>query len=300
MAGFKTHITVSTLAGAGYGAAAYAFFDVPGPACVLAGGLCSVSGMLPDIDSGPGRPLRESLAFAAAVVSTMLVDRFQQFGWSMESIILAGAFVYVLVRFGVAELVKRYTEHRGMFHSIPAAIVFGEIAYLLAAGDLRLRLYKAGGVVLGYMIHLVLDEMYSVYYVRGRMHVKKSFGTAIKLFDRHKVWPNVSTYAKLAVFTFLAFQDQSWMGTFYHNRLEAKTEQWTQKVVEYSGKSLGATAGSTSGQTPATPAGPEVVQRSGADQGTGANGPAEPRWSSAIEWLPDGQRTTQSPAPVVR
>jgi membrane-bound metal-dependent hydrolase YbcI (DUF457 family) len=300
MAGFKTHITVSTLAGAGYGAAAYAFYDLPGPACILAGGLCSVSGMLPDIDSGPGRPLRESLAFAAAVVSTMLVDRFQQFGWSMESIILAGAFVYLLVRFGVAELVKRYTDHRGMFHSIPAAIIFGELAYLLAAGDLRLRLYKAGGVVLGYMIHLVLDEMYSVYYVRGRMHVKKSFGTAIKLFDRHKLWPNLSTYAKLAAFTFLAFQDQSWMGTLYHNRLEAKTEQLTQKLVEYSGKSLGATAGASAGQAPAKTAGPEVVQRSGADQGSGASRSAEPRWSSAADRLPDGQRTTQSPAPVVR
>ena len=240
MAGFKTHITVSTLAGAGYGAAAYAFFDVPGPACILAGGLCSVSGMLPDIDSGPGRPLKESLAFAAAVVSTMLVDRFQQFGWSMESIILAGALVYLLVRFGMAELLKRYTVHRGMFHSIPAAIIFGEFAYLLAAGDLHLRLYKAGGVVLGYMIHLVLDEMWSVYYVRGRMQVKKSFGTAIKFFDRHKVWPNVSAYAKLALMTFLALQDQSWMGNFYRDRLEARTEQLTQKIVEYSGKSLGA------------------------------------------------------------
>jgi len=70
--------------------------------------------------------------------------------------------------------------------------------------------------------------------------------------------------------------------------------------VEYSGKGLGATAASTSGQTPATPAAPEVVQRSGAGQASGAVRSHEPRWSSATEWLPDGQRTTQSPAPVVR
>ena len=296
MAGFKTHITASTLAGAGYGAAAYAFYDVPGPACLLAGGLCGVAGMLPDIDSGPGRPLKESLAFAAAVVSTMLVDRFQQFGWTMESIILAGAFVYLLVRFGVADLVKRFTEHRGMFHSIPAAIVFGELAYLLAAGDLRLRLFKAGGVVLGYMIHLVLDEMYSVYYVRGRMHVKKSFGTAIKLFDRHHVWPNVSAYAKLALCTFLALQDQSWMQTFYHNRIEARTEQLTQKLVDYSGRTLGETTASTAAAAP----GNSAASESGAGQGSGANDPIKPRWTSVTDWLRGGQRTTQSPAPVVR
>jgi hypothetical protein len=265
MAGFRTHITVSTLAGVGYGAAAYAFYNVPAPACILAGGLCGVSGMLPDIDSGPGRPLRESLAFAAAVISTMLVDRFQQFGLSMESIILAGAFIYLLIRFGLAELLRLYTVHRGMFHSIPAAIIFGELEYLLASGDMRLRLYKAGGVVLGYMIHLVLDEMYSVYYVRGRMQIKKSFGTAIKLFDRKKLWPNVSAYAKLAAFTFLALQDQSWMGNFYHSRLQAGTEHLTQKLVEYSGKTLTDSPTASLAQEPAKDASPDEIQANADD-----------------------------------
>jgi hypothetical protein len=145
MAGFKTHITVSTLAGVGYGAAAYAFYDVPVPACILAGGLCSVSGMLPDIDSGPGIPLRESLAFAAAVISTMLADRFQSFGWSVDSIILAGALVYLTIRFAVAELLKRYTVHRGMFHSIPAALIFVELAYLWPRATCRSACTRRAG-----------------------------------------------------------------------------------------------------------------------------------------------------------
>lgn len=242
MANFRTHITVSTVAGVGYGAAAYALYDLPAPVCVLAGGLCGVSGMLPDLDSGPGVPLRESLAFAAAVVSTMLADRFQAFGWTMEAVILAGAIVYLAIRFGGVELLKRFTVHRGMFHSIPAAIVFGEIAYLLASGVLEIRLYKAGAVVLGYLIHLVLDEVYSVQYARGRMQIKKSFGSAVKLFGG-KLWPNVSAYAKLAVFTFLAMKDQAWMAEFYHQRLEARTERWTQRIVDYSGKALGAKPG---------------------------------------------------------
>lgn len=260
MANFRTHITVSTVAGVGYGAAAYALYDVPGPACLLAGGLCGVSGMLPDLDSGPGVPLRESLAFAAAVVSTMLADRFQNFGWTMDAIILAGAIVYLVIRFAVAELLKRYTVHRGMFHSIPAAIVFGEMAYLLATGDLPIRLYKAGGVVLGYMIHLVLDEMYSVYYVRGRMQIKKSFGTAVKLFG-DKLWPNVSAYGKLALFTFLAMKDQAWMADFYHQRLEARTERWTQRVVDYSSKALGAKPGEQPAPDAKQPTLGEVTQR---------------------------------------
>ena len=54
MAGFKTHITTSSVLGVAYGATARCLYDVPLPTCLLAGGLCGVSGMLPDLDSGPG------------------------------------------------------------------------------------------------------------------------------------------------------------------------------------------------------------------------------------------------------
>ncbi len=199
MAGFKTHITVSSLMGVGYGGAAYLMYGVPWPTCLLAGGLCGVSGMLPDIDSDSGRPLHESMAFAAAVVPMMLLRRFQHWGMSHEMIILAGAGVYLLIRFGLAALVKRFTVHRGMFHSIPAAVIFGEIAYLLAAGDdWRLRAFTAGAVVLGYLSHLVLDEIYSIQWSGGRLQLKSSFGTALKLFG-HGWWANLSAYVKLSI-----------------------------------------------------------------------------------------------------
>ena len=135
MPGFKTHITGSSLLGVGYGGAAYFMYGVPWPTCALAGGLCSVSGMLPDIDSDSSTPQRESMAFAAAVVPMMLLHRFQHWGMSHEMILLAGAAVYLLIRFGAAALLRLYTVHRGMFHSLPAAVVFGEIAFLLASGD---------------------------------------------------------------------------------------------------------------------------------------------------------------------
>jgi len=155
--------------------------------------------MLPDIDSDSGTPLRESMAFAAAVVPMMALHHFQRAGLSHESIILCAAAMYLAIRFGVTALLKRYTVHRGMFHSLPAALIFGELAFLLASGDdFRLRLYKAGAVVVGYMSHLVLDEIYSVQWRRGRIRLKSSFGTALKLFG-HNGWANLSAYAKLAI-----------------------------------------------------------------------------------------------------
>jgi hypothetical protein len=198
MADFKTHLTASTVLGIGYGGAACAVYHAPLSSSILAAGLCGVSGMLPDIDSGPGRPLREITSFMAAVVPTMAFGHLQVFGLSQESIILTGAAIYVAIRFGLASFMKHYTVHRGMFHSLPAAAIFGEIAYLMASGDDTLRLYKAGAVVLGFVSHLFLDEVYSFEWSHGSVHLKSSFGTALKIFG-HGLWPNISTYAKLAI-----------------------------------------------------------------------------------------------------
>jgi hypothetical protein len=230
MAGFKTHLTVSNLCGVGYGGAAYFMVGVPLPTCVLAGGLCGISGMLPDIDSGPGRPLHESLAFAAAVVPMMLVPRFQELKWSHESIVLAAAVAYVVVRFGMGFLLKKFTIHRGMFHSIPAAAMAGELAFLLASGDdVRLRIFKASAVVIGFLSHLILDEIYSVEWTRFR--IKKSFGTAFKFFGEG-VWPNLLTYAQLLILTSAIFMDPQ--SPRFHRVQEgaASVQQTATHVVE--------------------------------------------------------------------
>ena len=231
MANFKTHITFSTLLGVGYGGAAYVFYDLPIPTCVLAGGLCGVSGMLPDIDADKGKPIRESMAFAAAIVPMMLVDRFRQFEFSNELIVLCGAGVYLFIRFVLASLLRRYTVHRGMFHSLPAAIIFGELAFLLASGDLTLRIYKAGGVTAGYLAHLLLDEIYSVEWHRGRLRLKRSFGTAMKLFSS-RWWANISTFAKLAVLTYVVMKEPGWMQEHSRKYIEPTLQRTANAVVD--------------------------------------------------------------------
>ena len=88
-----------------------------------------------------------------------------------------------------------------MFHSLPAAVIFGEIVFLLASGDdLRLRAYMAGAVLLGYLSHLVLDEIWSFGWRHGLPRLKHSFGTALKLFGQSG-WANLLAYAQLAVLT---------------------------------------------------------------------------------------------------
>jgi hypothetical protein len=208
MAGFKTHITVSSLLGVGGGTAACMLYNVPWPTCALAAGLCGVAGMLPDIDSDSGRPLHESLAFAAAVVPMMLLHRLRHWEVPHELVILAGAGAYLLVRFGLGFLLKHCTVHRGMFHSLPAAAIFGEIAFLLAPSDeLGPKLFMAGAVVAGFLSHLLLDEIYSVD-CRG-LRLKKSFGTALKLWG-HSGVAALTTYAALAVLSAVLILQPQW------------------------------------------------------------------------------------------
>lgn len=207
MAGFKTHITVSSAMGVAYAGVAAGVYNVPIPTCILAGGLCGVSGMLPDLDSGPGKPLRESLAFAAAVVPMMMFDRARHMGLSPETMALAGGAIYLTIRFGIGWALRKYTVHRGMFHSIPAAIIATEIAFLVCASNsAAMRFYKAGAVFLGFMSHLILDEIWSVQMKGGRVQLKSSFGSAVKFVGKG-VWPNVSTYGKLAILTVLVLTD---------------------------------------------------------------------------------------------
>ena len=229
MANFKQHLTVSTSFGIAYGSVAHLMYDVPLPTAVMAGGLCSVSGMLPDIDSGSSKPLKESLAFAAAVVPMMLFDRLHRFNLSPELMVLCGAAIYLLVRFGLARFLKYYTVHRGMFHSLPAAVIMGEFAFLLASGDdVHLRAYKAGGVVLGFISHLIMDEIYAVEWKRAGPRLKKSFGTALKMYSPNSWWANISAYTKVCLLTYVVVCEPGWMKEY---RVE-RAERWERQSQE--------------------------------------------------------------------
>lgn len=210
MPGFQVHITGSSIVGAGYGAAAWYVGDMPPVTCALGAGLCAVAGMLPDLDSGPGIPLRESVAFAAAVVPMMLIHRFQQAGLPLEATILAGAAVYVAIRFGLTWLLHNYSHHRGMFHSLPAAAISGQLAFLVFAAEEPLhRYFVSSAVVLGFMTHLVLDEIWSVRMGWFGPKVKKSFGTAMK-FIGPDIWPNLLVYAIALILGAMAAGDAAW------------------------------------------------------------------------------------------
>lgn len=211
MANFPTHITVSTSVGIAYGVVGSVQYGVAPTTSILAGGLCALGGMLPDLDSDNSTPVREMLSFTAAAVPMHFVDRFRAMSMTPEEIVLTGAGMYIFVRFVLGAILKRWTVHRGMFHSFPAlAIAFLATFLLCPAGDLGIRIFKASGLALGFFSHLLLDEIWAIEWGWTGFRFKKSFGTAMKFFGQ-KLGANSAAYGVLILLSVLVLQNLGMM-----------------------------------------------------------------------------------------
>jgi hypothetical protein len=236
MADFKTHITVSTTLGIGYGCWGHFQVGLPLETCAVAAALCGVAGMLPDLDSDSSVPHREMITLISLLAPILMLPRFAAIGLSSEQIIFAAGLSYMFFRFVVGGLFKRYTVHRGMWHSVPAAIIAGLVTYLLCHSfEFNIRLYKSWAIVIGFVSHLIMDEVYAVDW-RGK-RLKSSFGTAVKLFGDSWVG-NLSTYGKLILLLFLIFGDHYAMEAIRDrpliNTAREYFNQWYQKSEESS------------------------------------------------------------------
>src|SRR6266513_3491340 len=199
MAGFRMHVGTSSALGVGYAGTLHTMYGVPMPTATVAGALCGFAGMLPDLDSDYGVPLREAMSFAAATIPVFLVNRFESLQLSRDTIIIIAIGLYLFVRFGLGSMIRKFTVHRGMFHSIPAMLIFGGITFLLTGGSpINSRYLMAGGAMGGFLSHLILDEIYAIEFKGGRWRTKKSFGTALKLWGGNRT-SNFAAYAKLAI-----------------------------------------------------------------------------------------------------
>lgn len=232
MAGFKTHVTVSSLLGCGYAGMGLVHFGMPPETAILGGALCGFSGMLPDIDSDYGTPLRETMAFTAAVLPMLLLHRMHSLLLKPDEMALIGIGVYLFVRFGLTNMIRKYTVHRGMFHSIPAGLIFAGVAFLIVGDsfDLNIRYFKAGAVFAGFMSHLVLDEIYSVEWKGGAWRLKKSAGTAVKLWG-DDAWANFTTYAKLLLVGMIILGEPSVM-----DQIQSRNPALADRYQQFQGR----------------------------------------------------------------
>lgn len=208
MAGYRQHISFSGLLGVGYGAAAVYVFGFKPVQGVLAGVLTWIAGMLPDLDSETGKPVREVFGLLAAVAPLAMMGHLQRWsGYNPEGTMMLAVLIYVGVRYGGAYVIGKLSVHRGMFHSIPALLIAAELAYLAYQSDsMVVKLLMAGGVGLGFLSHLVLDEIYAVEWTGIRLRLNKAAGSAVKLVGKSFI-PNLVAYALLCVLTYATLVD---------------------------------------------------------------------------------------------
>lgn len=226
MASYRGHLAFSTLLGAGYGAAGFWVFGIDPVSCLLAGGLTSASGMLPDLDSDSGVPVRALFGLASVLVPLLAIPRMLAMALPVQQIIVALVLAHVVIRYVMAGLFKRMTVHRGMFHSLPMMVIVGLLVFLLYHHvRTDVREYMAGGAMLGFLSHLVLDELCSVDLAGVRVKLNKYAGSAVKLASPS--WgATLGTYLILAGLAFLAAME------FQGPR--EKWRQWQQQPLSIS------------------------------------------------------------------
>jgi membrane-bound metal-dependent hydrolase YbcI (DUF457 family) len=171
MAMFKSHLTVSALLGATYGGIGYAVGIAPID-CIIGGSLLVMAGLFPDVD-GRSKSLQEISSILAVLLAVGITHNWH---YPIEYTCLIGLGIYFVGRFGLVQCV-RLTRHRGIFHSLLAAMTLTAIVYCITE---HAAAYKSIGVLIGYITHLILDEFVSIDWMRFKF--KRSAGTAFKLY----------------------------------------------------------------------------------------------------------------------
>jgi hypothetical protein len=207
MASFKGHLAFSSALGAACAGVGYWYLGLDWGTCLLGAGLTTLGGLLPDLDSDSGVPVRELFGLAAAVTPLLLLRRLYHTQLTWEQILVVMGAIYLFIRYGLRELFMRLTVHRGMFHSVPAMLIAGLAVFLMHHGpDQRTRLFLAGGTMLGFLSHLALDEVYSVNFMGTHFNLNKYAGSALKL--KSPSWgATAGTYFMLAGLAFVAWLD---------------------------------------------------------------------------------------------
>lgn len=193
MAMFGAHLLVGTVCGGLYGCVGLLCgFSLP--SCLLSAWLVAVASLLPDLDTKSiiNKELSLFLGVCAAILAALYLK-----GRSVETAFLCGLAAYAVVRYVVCGVLLRFARHRGALHSVMAAAVLSFVVYLALSGGRNVRAFEGFAIFLGYIGHLLVDEVTSF--------GKESFGSALKLFGDTFIVNVVLTISLVVLVVLAAF-----------------------------------------------------------------------------------------------
>lgn len=159
-----------------------------------------VGSLLPDVDSKSSAPVHMTFSLLSTLLAFVAMFYFAHAFTSVAELLLVWLATYLFFRWFVFFLFNRLTDHRGLFHSLPAAALAVVATAALAHRLLDLPpldAWMTGCFVgLGYLVHLLLDELHSVH-LFGMRH-RRSLGTALKVYRRGHPVATLGLYLAVA------------------------------------------------------------------------------------------------------
>ncbi|GLS27155.1 metal-dependent hydrolase [Marinibactrum halimedae] len=206
MANFNTHLAgAAVVAGITVsGALSFQLITIGQAATLWLVGM--LGGIMPDVDSDNSHAVSAMFTGLGALASFLTAQKLA--GLPLLTIWLAMMAAFFIVRVPLIWVFKELTVHRGAFHSLIAAVSFGLgttfFSYKIFAASINYAWAIGFMMFVGYITHLLLDELYSV--DLSGMTIKRSFGTAIKPIDLDSIPASI-------VFALVAFGSWWFMPT---------------------------------------------------------------------------------------
>lgn len=206
MANFRTHIGLGVVVGVAFIAMGLLYSLFSAPEYIVWIFLAVIVGsFLPDLDLDGGVPFQILFGIlSAGFAGLAFLSVYQEGEGEVVALAATPILVFLTVRFVGGYIFEKFTNHRGIFHSVPAALLFGLVViwifHMLSMLEGK-ELYVGLAVTSGYLGHLILDEIYSSIDIKGHsIFPKKSHGNALKFKSSSKM----ATFSFYALILFLA------------------------------------------------------------------------------------------------
>ena len=198
MASFEQHVNVAVVFSGITLVPIYAssLIDMTQALILLTFGI--LGGVLPDLDSDSSKPVQIAFRILSIFVPLIILLSVGV-ELSLRVILSVWAVATILLNFVVFKIFLSITKHRGIFHTIPMGILFSQLLFIILNYSFSFSVFfstvSALFLFIGFITHLVLDELFSINALGFRL--KKSFGTALKLYDKNNIFGTILLYVSI-------------------------------------------------------------------------------------------------------
>ena len=232
MANFKTHVTVAAVVGLISSLGAH-LSGISVTNTMSLAFICTCGGILPDIDSqnSTSRTLIYNIIGIISFIFILFIT-LKYLGILLS--LFLSLIIYCFIVYPIKEVIGKFCVHRGIVHSIPMGLILSLLLtfiFYLITKDEIISWLSGIFLFLGYLVHVILDEIYSVDLSGARL--KKSFGTACTLFSSNNIIGYLVMYTILVVAIILIPEKVSFFNFIHNFFTNVSTNIWKNLLPDF-------------------------------------------------------------------